>query len=336
MKHVHCGDSSAQTLRRSGVPGEVVAWCDLLMDGPLPATAGDADLWRLRAPFLSAATGGGVTEEQVFRRFRDQDAALEACAGSGEEVVLWFDACLYDQFILIRLLDWFARHFPETQGRLSLICIGEFPGFQRFLGLGELGSEQLASLLEHRHSVTAAETAAAQAAWRAVRAASPDMLVELALSPTAMAPLPYAGAALRRFLQHYPSAANGLDRLEQEVLDAVAAGTDRLVPLFRAVSDREDRPFFGDTSLWACVQRLADAETPLLSLEGPGRLPLWNPPRDLGAWQLRLTEAGKAVVVGREDAVRLNGVDRWRGGVHLCGKGPVWRWDDAASRLVCR
>jgi hypothetical protein len=36
-------------------------------------------------------------------------------------------------------------------------------------------------------------------------------------------------------------------------------------------------------------------------------------------WQraVRLTDAGTAVLAGRENAVALNGIDRWLGGVHL-------------------
>ena len=34
MLHIHCGDISADTLRKSGVPGEVTVWMDLLVEGP--------------------------------------------------------------------------------------------------------------------------------------------------------------------------------------------------------------------------------------------------------------------------------------------------------------
>jgi hypothetical protein len=47
-----------------------------------------------------------------------------------------------------------------------------------------------------------------------------------------------------------------------------------------------------------------------------------------------LTTAGRAVLTGDEDAVRLNGIDRWRGGVHLSGRDAAWRWDAAAQTLV--
>jgi hypothetical protein len=47
-----------------------------------------------------------------------------------------------------------------------------------------------------------------------------------------------------------------------------------------------------------------------------------------------LTDAGRAVLEGREDRVRLNGIDRWLGGVHLQGNESEWRWDVAHRRLA--
>jgi hypothetical protein len=32
--------------------------------------------------------------------------------------------------------------------------------------------------------------------------------------------------------------------------------------------------------------------------------------------------------------VRLNGVDRWIGGVHLRGRYPQWRWDEGTETIV--
>jgi hypothetical protein len=46
-----------------------------------------------------------------------------------------------------------------------------------------------------------------------------------------------------------------------------------------------------------------------------------------------LTDAGRAVLEGAEDAVELLGIDRWLGGTHL-EPGNVWRWDAEAGRVV--
>jgi hypothetical protein len=55
---------------------------------------------------------------------------------------------------------------------------------------------------------------------------------------------------------------------------------------------------------------------------------------DPAAQQISITAAGRAVSRGDLDAVRLNGVDTWRGGVHLSGAEAAWRWDPARKTLI--
>jgi len=50
-----------------------------------------------------------------------------------------------------------------------------------------------------------------------------------------------------------------------------------------------------------------------------------------------ISEAGRAVLAGKADWVRLNGFDRWLGGVHLSaapGGDVDWRYDPTTRALV--
>ncbi len=49
---------------------------------------------------------------------------------------------------------------------------------------------------------------------------------------------------------------------------------------------------------------------------------------------MSLTATGREVLEGRDDWVRIRGIDRWLGGVHLQGPEAAWRWDGEAGRLV--
>jgi hypothetical protein len=42
--------------------------------------------------------------------------------------------------------------------------------------------------------------------------------------------------------------------------------------------------------------------------------------------EVALTEAGREVLSGRADQIRLNGIDRWMGGVHLTA-ARSYRWN---------
>ena len=49
-----------------------------------------------------------------------------------------------------------------------------------------------------------------------------------------------------------------------------------------------------------------------------------------------LTDVGKAVLDGKDDFVRRNGIDAWVGGVHLQGHESDYRWEEDAQELLAR
>jgi hypothetical protein len=56
---------------------------------------------------------------------------------------------------------------------------------------------------------------------------------------------------------------------------------------------------------------------------------------DLRRHTVAMSDAGRDVLDGRLDRVALNGIDMWRGGVHLRDGGErLWRWDAGRQRLV--
>jgi len=329
MLHIHCGDSSANSLKMSGVSGDMVVWCDPVCEGPLPGDVPDEERRAIRARYLSDSTRGALAVQTVAERFRKEDEALEKFT-EHDEVVLWFDACLFDQAILARQLDWFSRR-DLGKTKLSLICVGEFPGFQRFCGR-DLMPKELSALFDKRHEATAEEKDLGCKAWAALRSPDPTAIEKLLAENTSA--LPYLGDALNRYLQQFPSVRNGLNRLQNNALKAVAAGHFQLVDIFVQVDHREDRPFVGDTTLWRCLDGLASGKYPLIFVNGPGRLPLWKPPRNLAAWEVLITETGLEVLEGKKDWIELNGIDQWMGGVHFIRGNPIWRWDEQKRKLV--
>src|SRR5262249_13120783 len=130
--------------------------------------------------------------------------------------------------------------------------------------------------------------------------------------------LPYLAGALRRHLQQFPSVENGLARTEQQILVAATEGRHNFASLFAAEQRMEDRVFMGDASLRQWAQGLIACRNPMLSVEH-------------GIY--RVTSRGREALAGRVDHVRLNGVNRWLGGVHLTAHNTLWRWDERAGRL---
>jgi hypothetical protein len=210
--------------------------------------------------------------------------------------------------------------------KLALILVGAWPGIEPFLGLGQLSPDQLASLLDTRQRVTARQLEIGRAAWRAFTSPEPAEIERFLATDSA--PLPFLAPALRRHLQEFPWTRDGLSRTERAILEEVERGTTEPVALFRAVQGREDRFFLGDLSFWRIVREMADARAPLLEL---ATVPAGG--RGLPGGEVRLTDAAREVLAGRADAIDLNGIDRWLGGVHLRGDESPWRWDDVEGKL---
>ncbi len=289
MLHVTNGESAGESLRRSGVPGRVIAWRDVLHEGPVPAGLTLAGMSEVRARFL--AQWDPRSFPAVAASFDERDGAL----GSARHVVLWFEHDLYDQLQLLQILEALSNE-PDTA--VDMICIDAFPGIVPFYGLGQLTPMQLASLWPKRQPVTAEQYALGARAWKAFT--SPDPGAVLQLLATDIGALPFLGNALRRLLDEYPAPPTGLGRTERQLLQAVARGARSFAELFPANAAGEEASFMGDTTVESRLAALIRARTPLVTPE-----------------PYTLTAAGQRVLAGEADARQLNGIDRWIGGVHF-------------------
>ena len=140
--HVANGSATTDLIASAGMPGTLSIWADPLYEGPVPAGLTDAELLDVRVRYL---TGDDPDVDPVndLRRWR----AVIADHRSYDELILWFEHDLFDQLNLIQVLTWIVEHVAVPK-RVSLVCIGSFPGRPEFHGLGELTAGELASLLE--------------------------------------------------------------------------------------------------------------------------------------------------------------------------------------------
>jgi hypothetical protein len=314
--HVTNGDSVS--LRETGLGGQVLAWQDVLHEGPVPAGLTLDQIRPIRARFLAELSHRPESETLASLERRDR---VLAGFRESDEVVLWFEHDLYDQLQLIQILDWFASHADGMS--LSLVDSGRY--------LGPMTPAELVALYPTRLSVTQAQFDLASRAWSAFSSPDPRVLSRLVREDTSA--LPHLSGALERHLEQFPSAENGLSRTERQILEIAASGVKRVEAIFVADRDREDRIFMGDFVFDAYIRGLASARVPLLRIA--------DPQARFSQSLVEVTPEGEAVLRGKADHVDLNGIDRWRGGVHLhadkiwrrsrslAGPGPssqVWRW----------
>ncbi|MFB9274768.1 DUF1835 domain-containing protein [Cohnella cellulosilytica] len=124
MLHIVNGDHVGNSLRSGGIAGDVLVWRELYTEGPV-----FADPRReIRTDYMVDALG--VPRDEWKAALDEQTNAFEHAA-EREEIVLWFEHDLFDQTMLVRLLHEFERQ-PLGRTRLSLVCVGEYPGFEPF------------------------------------------------------------------------------------------------------------------------------------------------------------------------------------------------------------
>jgi hypothetical protein len=278
MLHVTNGDSPVSAIEQVTGSRNVLAWRDILHEGPTPADLRLEQLSDLRARFL-ADCGFGKYKE-LRRQFGERDKALLGA----DAVTLWFEHDLYDQLQLIQILSAIPKK------KASIISSD--------LYLGELDAEQMAKLQMLRTSVSESQFELARRAWVAFSA--PDRQALDAFVQEDTSALPFLGAALRRHLEEFPDERTGLGRNDIQILRAVEAGAKSFHEIFAATAQREEPRYMSDAPFRFYIDRLTNCRKPLLT-----------------SGSIHLTDIGQKVLAGELNYTAMNGIDRWLGGVHL-------------------
>lgn len=330
--HVLNGDTTAAALARSALPGTHLPFREALATGPAPAEVGGEEWRARRAAHLAAECRGSAPA--IAARLERQDEELGSCR-EHDEVVLWFEPDLFCQANQLYVLDRLAGSTAAGDVAAARGGGGGHPGATPLLSLVEpsggaggperpystLEPRDLARLYERRRPVGDAELGLARRAWHAWRSPDPTALEAVVAGDTS--PLPHLAEALLLHLARFPSTRNGLGRVENAVLQLLAAGATQFAPLFRAFCHEQPGYGLGDLQVLAVLDRLATAPEPLVVREN-GAAPE----------RYRLTDAGRRALQGEWDTVEAGHLDLWLGGVHLHPAGPVWRWDEQRSALL--
>jgi hypothetical protein len=358
--HITNGSAITPFMREAGIVGHIVPWDDVLHEGPVRAGLNVAAMREARADFLASCGWG--SRDEIMRSLGARDAALEA-ASSGirvhglhvDEIVLWFEHDLYDQLQILQILD----RLPLDGGPLLTAVpgddylVGSMPGLKpgpagnappagnpqaagtaqtpgdsqsRTAGPGFSPGTRFSELFASRREVTSSQRIAARDAWDAFRSEDPRAIVDVLQR---VSDLPHLPAALRRHLQQLPSVRNGFSRTEQQALEAIARDVTLLRDVFvQANHKSEEAVFMGDAAFLVHLRGLTQGPRPLVRAAKPRSSALSLDDH------LALTEEGRRVLAGDADRVTLCGIDRWLGGVHIQGRGPVWRWHQARGTVV--
>lgn len=303
MWHIHNGDVAVAAAKRTAIPGEHTPFRECLAVGPVPAT----DRLEARARFLSEAYGENLLK--IRTELLERESALDA-ASAQSEVILWFEHDLFCFFNFVYLLTRLAKH-----PRVSAIWSEQ--------SIGLMDPDEMMQRFESRPAVTPSMVKIANGVWRAYTDPDPGSLQSLMRNHS---DFPFVREAILLHLSRYPSVHNGLGALENRALSILAAGPLDFGALFNQLNSEVPRFSFGDNEVMRMLWHMANVAVPLVTMTRANGDP---PPKTL----VTITPAGTNVLEGKVDALSVNPLDTWLGGVHLTGEN-VWRWDEAEGKLI--
>ena len=315
------GDVAVGSLSDAGIEGKIIAWRDVLHEGPVDSSLPLDELSRQRARFIAGNNWDDFAH--VSGDFVERDRMIQHL-DYFDEVVLWFEDDLYDQLQLIQLLDFFSNGTAQSK-RISLIVVDGY--------IPPLSADDLRRLDDERPAVTREQLELAKRAWKAFGSSDPTS-IEKILRESSSA-LPYLARALTRQLEEFPSTVNGLSRSEREALTAINEGHVTPVAAFLEVAKKQESIFLGDLVFYSYLERLSGKEHPLITWRdgSPVIAPTAAEARDFVNGELQLTQLGGDVLAGKKDWQSINTQTRWLGGVEIKPESS-WRWDPATRRLV--
>jgi len=315
------GDSAVGSLNDAGIEGKIIAWRDVLHEGPVDSSLPLEELSKQRARFIA---GNNWAEfSHVSGDFVERDRMIQHL-DYFEEVALWFEDDLYDQLQLIQLLDFFSNGTAQSK-RLSLIVVDGY--------IPPLTAEELRQLDAERPAVTPEQLALARRAWSDFGSNDPTRIERLLQESTSA--LPYLARALTRHLEEFPSTVNGLSRSEREALTAIEEGHVTPVAAFMEVARKQESIFLGDLVFFSYLERLSGRDNPLVTWRDgtPVVAPTPAESRDFVKGELTLTPLGRDVLAGKRDWQNINTDSRWLGGVEIAAPSQ-WRWNPESRQLV--
>jgi len=301
--HILNGESSLALFEQSGIAGEVVVWQECLCAGPVGQGFG-TDFKELRAAFIKEVYGEESYATKIAPLF-------ETFTGENkwDKVMLWFEFDLFCQINLLFALGFLAEFAPETP--IYLVCPDRFDGIEDFRGLGQLSPQQFASLLSEAKVLDSGSLAWAAKVLEAYREGNEIELLELEKEDSG--DLDLSRQALNLHFQLYPSVENGLNRIEQDLLEAVVQGATDPLTVFRAWWAGDPGYGMGDLQIFDYLK---------------GLMPHWIKQIE---GKLEMTAAAKGLLAGEGNAWDADKKPYWLGGRQV-----VNGWDFCWSRTEKR
>lgn len=250
--HITNGDSTTKYLQKLNIQGDFITWREMLCEGRTEVKVGSEEFWKSRFDFLKQSYK--ITKKQFI------DLTLKEYRNlcnqkTQEEIVLWFEHDLFCQVNMLAVISWLKRY---RKGRkISLVCSGEITGSEKLFGLSQLSEKQIKNHYQNKVELTLDDIEYADYVWQLYCSNNPIQLQNVyQFQPSST--FKYLTAGLLAHLQRFPSLSNGLNAVENNLLNLASQNTfASKSKLVSAIIQSENHYGFGDLQYYKKADDLA-------------------------------------------------------------------------------
>lgn len=243
--HILNGDSTAHSFSDTGLEGDLLVWREIFSQGPLMENIASGQFWKNREAWICR-----TFTEQAAEYDKVVVGPLEKLNGSYVEINLWFEFDLHCQANLLGMLALLAKNTDLSPPAVYLICPGDFPGKAIFRGMGELNGQELLSLYDSiRVELGEPDFAVAAEAWKQYVQSDADALEKWISETHFWGALELLKPALEAHLSRLRVNADGLNGVEQRLLDIYHSGADTRPAIYQQFWDADKIYGMGDLEL---------------------------------------------------------------------------------------
>ena len=260
--HITNGDRLTKRLKSLNFKGEIITWREMLCEGKTETNVGSESFWKTRFEFLNK--NYNVSKSWFIEKTLKEYRSL--CNHKKQDtIVLWFEYDLFCQVNMLAVLSWLKTH--RKYAHISLVCSGKQDETDIMYGINELNEDQLKAEYENRISLTQDDIEYADYVWQLYCNKNPIQLENLQRQDTYQ--FKYLSGAIKSHLQRFPTIKNGLNSLENSVLNlSVENKPQTKKELLSSMLKNQGLYGFGDTQ----IERIIGTLKPLYSTFNPVRL----------------------------------------------------------------
>jgi len=216
--HITNGDNTTLALKKLKIDGDIVTWREMLCEGKTTIDIGSESFWKSRFDFFSR--NYKITKKYFINNTLKEFRNL--CNHKyQEEIILWFEHDLFCQINMIAVISWLKKHRPNAT--IALVSPQNKTGSTTFLRLHKLTQKALLSFYSNRVILTRDDIGYADYIWQLYCSKSPLQLQNITIDTHTH--FTYLPDAIEAHLQRFPTIKNGLNKIENTILETAGKGS---------------------------------------------------------------------------------------------------------------